>query len=249
MAAGLTDTGRVREHNEDNLLIDRDLGLFAVADGMGGQLAGEIASRMALETLKYYLERCVGENPDFCPDDTGLSPEADRLVAGIRLANREIFKAGESNPAWRNMGTTIVATLIAGNRLILAHVGDSRCYLLRNETMTQLTDDHSLVAEQQRLGLITPEEAATSRMKNVITRAVGAFSEVEVDLSEHRLRPGDRVLICSDGLTNMVADAEILAVATRAAAPEQACATLINGANQRGGRDNITVILIAVEED
>jgi protein phosphatase len=248
-AAARTDTGRVREHNEDNMLAEPGVGLFAVADGMGGQLAGEVASRIAVENLKGYFEHAPEEAHalELLADD--LSPEAKRLETGIRLVNRAIFEEGQKNPACRNMGTTIVAALVNGDKMVVAHVGDSRCYLIRGGTITQLTADHSLVAEQQRQGLISREEAAVSRMKNVITRALGAFQDVKVDLSEHLLISGDRIILCSDGLTNMVTDAEILSVTTKASSLDKACATLIEGANHRGGRDNITVVIVAVEQD
>lgn len=239
-AAGLTDVGKVRAHNEDHCAVLTEHGLFVVADGMGGQLAGEVASRMAVDILCEQL---------LCPNEDAPFPDtaANRMVAAIRLANRTIHTAGETNPDWKNMGTTVVAAEIADARLLVAHVGDSRCYLLRDRNILQLTEDHSLVAEQQRRGLISKEEAATSRMKNVITRAVGAFAEVNPDVHEVDLLAGDRVLLCSDGLSNMVADEELLAVAARHDDPGDACAQMVAMANQRGGRDNITVILVVME--
>ncbi len=246
-AAGLTDVGRVRAHNEDNLAVVTEHGLFVVADGMGGQLAGEVASRMAVDSLCEKL-LCPG-GAEIPPGliDPRLSPAASRLDATIRLTNRSIYTAGQTNPDWSNMGTTIVVAEVTGERLLVAHVGDSRCYLLRDHGITQLTEDHSLVSEQQRMGLISKEEAATSKMKNVITRAVGALPDVDVDLGEQELMAGDRILLCSDGLTNMVTDEELLAVVDSHDDPADACAKLVAMANQRGGRDNITVILVAAE--
>lgn len=246
-AAGLTDIGKVRAHNEDNFAVVTEYGLFVVADGMGGQLAGEVASRMAVDTLCEQL-LCPGA-AEISPGlgDPQLSPAANRLVASIKLANRSIHTAGQTTPAWSNMGTTVVVAQISDETLLVAHVGDSRCYLLRDHSLTQLTDDHSLVAEQQRQGLLSKEQAETSRMKNVITRAVGAFAEVDVDLRELLLVAGDLLLLCTDGLTNMVTDEELLAVAEGHDEPALACAELVAMANQRGGRDNITVILLAVE--
>lgn len=239
-AAGLTDVGKVRAHNEDHLALVDEMGLFMVADGMGGQLAGEVASHLAVETICQVL--AVAESP---PEEDEATT-ADRLVTAIRTANRAIFEAGQNNPDWCNMGTTVVVAKIDDDQLTVAHVGDSRIYLLRARTITQLTDDHSLVAEQQRLGLLTREEAATSRMKNVITRALGAHPQVVVDVARHGLLTGDRIVLCSDGLTNMVTDDEIQLVAANHEDPAEACARLVGMANQRGGKDNITVILVVV---
>ncbi len=244
-AEGRTDTGVVREHNEDALLTATELGLFAVADGMGGHLAGEIASRMAVDVLHDYLQRSAESGQGLIGNiDKNHSPAANRLASGIRLANRVIHEAGQSNGAWRRMGTTIVAALVDGSRLALAHVGDSRGYLIRGRSIIQLTDDHSLVAEQQRQGLIPQEAAATSRLKNIITRALGEAPEVEVDLSELDIMDGDRILLCSDGLTNMVSDEAILGVIAGENDPGKACRMLIDKANENGGRDNITLVLI-----
>jgi protein phosphatase len=244
-AAGLTDPGLVREHNEDSLFTGTELGLFAVADGMGGQLAGEVASRMAVDVLRDYLERAAdGREALIGAVDERHTVAANQLASGIRLANRVIFEAGQSSNAWRSMGSTIAAVLLDGSRLAIAHVGDSRVYLIRGHSIIQMTDDHSLVAEQHRQGLISKDEAQSSHMKNVITRALGQDLDVEVDLTEVELMGRDRILLCSDGLTNMVDDEEILNIITRENNPDTACSLLINRANENGGRDNITAVLV-----
>jgi len=244
---GGTHTGVVRPHNEDALFFDRELGLCIVADGMGGQLAGEIASRMAVELVAETVARFPDGEPAESGPDELLSPAIRRLFSGIRLANRQIFQAGQSKPEWRNMGTTIVAGLLNGPVLIVAHVGDSRCYLLRGGSICQLTDDHSLVAEQVRQGLLSQEEAEVSRHKNIITRALGAAPEVRIDICEVDVMDGDRFLLCSDGLTNMMADEEILAIIQQESDASRACNALIDRANALGGKDNITVLLLALD--
>lgn len=243
-AHGKTDVGMVREHNEDSFYNGAELGFFVVADGMGGQLAGEIASRMAVDVIRDHLERSGrGEDGMVGGIDRRYSVAANRLASAIRLANQVIHESGKSNPGWRSMGTTVVAALINGSRLAVAHVGDSRCYLVRGGALTQLTDDHSLVAEQERQGLISKEEAAHSQIKNIITRALGEGPEVEVDLNDFDLIDGDRILLCSDGLSNMVSEQELLAIVGKENDPVQACEILIGLANSHGGRDNITAIL------
>lgn len=244
LAHGKTDVGAVREHNEDAFHNGAERGFFIVADGMGGQLAGEIASRMAVDVVRDYLERSSqGEEGIIGGFDRQYSVAANRLASGIRLANQVIYEAGKSNPGWRSMGTTIVVALLDGSRLSVAHVGDSRCYLVRGGALTQLTDDHSLVAEQERQGLISKEEAAKSQIKNIITRALGEGPDVEVDLNDYDLIDGDRILLCSDGLSNMVTEQELLAIIDKEHDPALACDILIGLANSHGGRDNITAIL------
>jgi len=246
-AAGKTDTGKVREHNEDAFYCGEVSGLFAVADGMGGQLAGEIASAMAVDVLRDHLERGAAAGEALVGNvDQRHSPTANRLASGIRRANQVIHAAGKSKAAWRNMGSTLVAAQLHDQRLAIAHVGDSRIYLIRGGSIIQLTDDHSLVAEQQRQGLISQAEAERSPLKNIITRALGEGPQIEVDLSDLDLIDGDRILLCSDGLTNMVDDRAILAVVGAEDDPQRACDTLIATANAGGGRDNITVVLVYV---
>ncbi|MDT8422256.1 MAG: Stp1/IreP family PP2C-type Ser/Thr phosphatase [Desulfuromonadales bacterium] len=244
---GVTHVGMVRPHNEDALFFDQNRGLCVVADGMGGQLAGEVASRMAIDLVKETVAGGTDEGLVENSEDEFLPLSVRRLASGIRLANQQIYRAGNESPEWRNMGTTIVAGLLNEAVFHIAHVGDSRCYLLRGGTICQLTDDHSLVAEQLRQGLMSQEEAEQSRLKNIITRALGAEPEVRIDISEVDTMAGDRFLLCSDGLTNMLTDEEILAIVQQETDADRACETLVGRANERGGKDNITVVLLALD--
>jgi PPM family protein phosphatase len=226
--AGFTDPGRKRRRNEDSFVIEPPL--FAVADGMGGAQAGEVASRLAAAAFR-----------EFHGADE-LDPEA-RLAAIIQEANRRIFERASEDTQVSGMGTTITAALVAADGLVIGHVGDSRAYRLRGEKFEQLTDDHSLVADLVRSGRITPEEADAHPQRSVITRALGTDREVDVDTFSVEAENGDLFLLCSDGLTTMVDDAEIRDVVTRARDLEQAGKGLVKAANKAGGEDNITVVL------
>jgi len=245
--SGYSDKGMVREGNEDSFVVAPEIGFFAVADGMGGHNAGEVASRMAIEVLRDYLERTtIGD----CRPDNGKNPDcsdaANHLASGIRHANRVIYESTRNNPAWRDMGTTIVAAILNENRLSIAHVGDSRAYLLRGGGIIALTEDHSLVAEQVRSGHISIETAESSSQRNIITRALGSGAEPEVELCDLLLAPEDRVLLCSDGLTTMVSEAKIRSIVLGSSNPDEICRRLVEEANNNGGRDNVTVAVILV---
>ncbi len=241
---GKTDKGMVRPGNEDALLIDEGLNLLAVADGMGGHKGGEVASNMALDILKDYLLKVSGGSSAFMGNvDPTVSKQANLLASGIRLANQAIFEAAASNPSWQGMGTTIVAVLVKERRAGIAHAGDSRLYLLRAGQLRQITGDHSLVAEQVRQGIITAEEAQKSSRKNVITRALGQWQDLEIEMQDLDLMDGDKLLLCSDGLSGMVSDPEISALLAAYPVPERACGALIEVANSYGGKDNITTIV------
>jgi serine/threonine protein phosphatase PrpC len=245
--SGYSDKGMVRDGNEDSFVVAPEIGFFAVADGMGGHNAGEVASRMAIDALRAYLERTAidgslpgsGKNPD-CSDAANL------LACGIRHANRVIYESTLDNPAWRDMGTTIVAAILNEDRLSIAHVGDSRAYLLRGGGIIALTEDHSLVAEQVRSGHISHETADVSSQRNIITRALGSGAEPEVDLCDLLLAPEDRILLCSDGLTTMVTEAKIRSIVLGSRDPDAICRLLVEEANNNGGKDNITVAVILV---
>jgi serine/threonine protein phosphatase PrpC len=230
-SAALSDPGRVRPGNEDSCLVDEALGLFLVADGMGGCLAGEVASRMAVETV----HACLAENAA----DHGVQPvsNAARLAAAVARANHDIYAAARSRDDWQGMGTTIAAVLLKGARLTVAHAGDSRVYLARGRSVIRLTEDHSAVRGQ------TPEETYAFN-RHVITRALGPLPQIDAEISEADLMAGDRLLLCSDGLTGEVSDDEILSVLTAAANPLAACQRLVALANERGGDDNITTVAI-----
>jgi len=241
-AVGTTDSGRQRDHNEDTVLTDPDAGLFAVADGMGGHEAGEVASAMALSALQEALAP-RGRLPAAL-----LPPGLEALAEGVRVANRRVFEAGRHRPADARMGTTLAAVLIEDEQVVLASVGDSRIYRVRDGRLTQLSRDHSLVGELVARGEMTPEEARCSPHKHVITRALGMHPAVEVDAWSEALQPGDLFLLCTDGLTDEITDPEILeAILTRGENLEAACQALTDLANRRGGRDNITTLLIRYE--
>jgi PPM family protein phosphatase len=244
-----SDTGLVRQNNEDRFAVDLSLNLFILCDGMGGQAAGEVASKLGVETI---LDHCrkAAENPslEMCGErQSEFSEMTNRLASGIRRSNKAINDAAEQSPATSGMGSTVVAARVNGNVLSIAHVGDSRIYLFRGGKLRQLTQDHSLVMEQVRRGLISAEEASQSELSNVIMRALGAEPDVEVDLDELWLNEGDQVLLCSDGLTRMATDAQIAPVLTERYTAQQACERLVELANELGGEDNVTVILIRVE--
>ncbi len=248
-AYGLTDVGQVRRHNEDAILLEPALHLYAVADGMGGHKGGEFASRICLETMRDYLMMAAkGHAPLVGEADTAHSESANLLGSAVRFANRAVFEASFSKPEWRGMGTTIVALTVTENRVSIAHVGDSRAYLLRNGFFRQLTEDHSWIEEQVRASLMSRDEALQAKGRNMLTRAIGQEESVLVDLDELELQQGDHLLLCSDGLFGMVADEEIAALVSVAASPEAACKELVSCANGRGGRDNISVILLEVVE-
>jgi protein phosphatase len=243
-----TDIGRARKNNEDACGIDPQLNLYVLSDGMGGSACGEIASQLAVETV---LAHCRKGDKDTETTWLGqrrsdLSERSNRLASAVRLANRAIFRSAAQNPGQCGMGATIVAGWLDGARLSLAHVGDSRAYLFRNGSLEQLTADHSLVAEHVRRGVITAQEAEGSHLQNVLIRALGTSEHVQVDSHEHLLLEGDVVLLCSDGLTHMVKDADI-AAALESLTPAQAAAErLVELANKNGGRDNVTVIVVRI---
>ena len=238
--AGLTDRGRLRPHNEDSLLVEAEHGLFAVADGMGGHAAGEVASHLAIEAVRASLAE--GPQPD------GDMPA--RLRSAIEDANRRIAEQIEQQPECRGMGTTLVVAVSDGPRCWIAHIGDSRAYLIRGEQITQLTADHSFVNELVRLGMLSREQAARDPRRNVVTRALGSGAMVVPEIHEYRVEPGDTLLLCSDGLNTMLADERILAVMQESGASlEEACAGLVAAANAAGGEDNISVVAVRWQGD
>jgi protein phosphatase len=239
--AGLTDTGRVRAHNEDAIAWDAEQGWAVLADGMGGHLAGEVASRLAVEVISGQL-RAAQETTGV---DNGEAAAA--LQGAVALANHAIHEQATRLPRLQTMGTTVVAVRLQGHHLYCAHVGDSRLYRWRDGVLQQLTRDHSLVQELVEEGMLDAEQARTSAQKNVITRALGLEGGVEVALGEERLRDGDGYLLCSDGLSDRLRDEEIAALLTGEALPAVAQG-LIDAANEHGGEDNISVIVIRVWE-
>jgi serine/threonine protein phosphatase PrpC len=239
-ACGKTDQGLVRANNEDNFYLDEKLGLLVVADGMGGHASGETASNLAVNIIRDYFQ---GPPKLIKDNDPAYSATTNRLGSAIRLANQAVLEAAQSSPQLKGMGTTIVAVLLNGNRLSIAHIGDSRVYLIRAGNIEQLTDDHSVVNEQVKRDLITKEEAAKSEMKNILTKALGISMDTEADLDELTMFDGDILLLCSDGLNTMISDETILDIISFADNPVTVCDSLINAANENGGKDNITVVI------
>jgi PPM family protein phosphatase len=248
-ASGGTDPGKKRSNNEDSYLLDDELRLYAVADGIGGSEGGEVASRIAVETLHRALPDLLGVRDRTPPTGIGKNadPRAFALQQGVVLANRGIREAREKTAGLSGMGTTLTAVLLGKGRATVAHVGDSRAYLFRSGKLTQLTNDHALVAEQVRAGLITPEQARMSPYRHVITRALGIEDEVRADVAQHAVQKDDRFLLCTDGLTEMVDDAGIGGILATVA-PSEAVSRLIAAANDRGGVDNITAVVVWVTE-
>jgi serine/threonine protein phosphatase PrpC len=240
---GRTNKGLVRPNNEDNFTIDIKEGLLVVADGMGGHASGEIASKIAVDVIRDYIDGIhEGRSAQIGHYQEEFSEVTNRIGSAVRLANQAIYEAAQSNSGWQGMGTTIAAVMINGSSLSIAHVGDSRVYLVRAGNIELLTDDHSVVYEQVKRDLLTKEEAKKSEMKNLLTRALGSSPEVEVDYDELTLADGDVLVLCTDGLNSMVSDDDILSVVLLTNDPDQACEKLIDMANKAGGKDNITVI-------
>lgn len=246
-SAGHSDVGRVREQNEDSYLIVVENGLYVVADGMGGHLGGQMASSLAVKTVGDTVATHDQEIIEGASAEPLESSTVPRLLAqAIRQACAAIFEAAQDDPELSGMGTTCTVLVVRSDRAFIAHVGDSRCYLQRGDKIIQITDDHSLVNEQIKAGLITREQARASRLKNIITRSVGFEKDVAVDTFALPMIVGDRMLMCSDGLANFVDDTEIgLALATLAL--EEVPVKMVDLANERGGDDNITVVCVAAE--
>jgi len=248
---GLTDVGRMRANNEDSFRIVESLHLFVISDGMGGEAHGEVASSMAVETIVSICNEAKDDLDTTFSESTNTqwAEKTKRLQSAVQLANRRIYESAQENLEQRGMGATLTATWFDNGRLSVAHVGDSRAYLLRGGNLQQLTNDHSLVAEQVRRGIITPQEAESSDMQSVLLRALGAHPEVEVDIDEVGIYPRDVLLLCYDGLTRMVTEPEIAGSLQADTDPSYAARKLIELANERGGIDNITVIVARFQEE
>lgn len=242
-ASAISDKGPVREKNEDFFCVDKAMGLLAVADGIGGHAAGEVASRMAIEVIRDFIANNAPSGRMQMDDYDDAFAESSNLAAeSVRLANHMIFDAASRTPSRRGMGTTLTASLVRGKRMSVVHVGDSRAYLVRAGCIEQITDDHSLVADQVRTGILTAEQAGKSDIKNVLTRCLGTAPDVKVDIGEVPLSDGDTIVLCTDGITSVVDEGEILAEVSRTKAPLKLCRALIRLANEKGSRDNMTVV-------
>lgn len=242
----LTDVGQRRDHNEDAVASDVETGLVVLADGMGGYKAGEVASEIAVLTLVAEMREGLLDLPVAQVDEaTGLLGESLALREAVAKANSAIYTVSQNQPQCAGMGTTLVAAVFTDNHACVGHIGDSRMYRMRGEDFRQITEDHSLLNEQLKSGLITPEQAKQSNNKNLVTRALGIDPQVELELHEHDVQPGDIYLLCSDGLSDLVEDEEIqLTLSALSANLELAAHQLVQMANDNGGKDNISVILV-----
>ena len=239
----LTDAGLTRENNEDAYSFDEAEGVAVLADGMGGYNAGEVASSMASTIIKTEMSRWLVEAG-------GVATAQDirrALEICVNNANTAVYRAAHDNAHYSGMGTTLVTGVFRGSELILGHIGDSRCYRWRQGELAQITRDHSLLQEQIDAGLLTPEQAALSTNKNLVTRALGVDDAVLLEVHEHAVEAGDIYLMCSDGLSDMVRDSDIAKIFQLPLSPEQRARILVDTANAHGGRDNITVLLVQVE--
>jgi protein phosphatase len=251
-AFGRTDVGRRRKVNEDSFLVAPESHLYAVCDGMGGHNAGEVASRMAVEALAAFVERSGVEKEITWPWglDANLSFEANRLKTAIRLANSQVFQSADSDEELTGMGTTVVAALVSGNTMTLGSAGDSRCYLVRDQHLQQLTQDDSWVSAALGEGILNSDDVERHPLRNVITKAVGARDSIDLEVIEQTLQAGDVALLCSDGLHGMVNDDEIARILVSGSGPlEEVTASLVDAANEAGGRDNVSAVLLRYSDD
>lgn len=249
ISCGMTDVGIKRTNNEDNYLINDELNLFVVCDGMGGHAGGEFASAIAVNTVEEVLT-----SMELRPEDMGIDPTdgtvevvREKLRYAIRLAGKRIYEKAKDEPEYKGMGTTCLALLVDSGNAYVAHVGDSRGYVVREGRIEQLTEDHSWVNEKIKEGLITPEQARNHKLKNIITRSLGYLEDVEIDIQVRAVRRGDRFVLCSDGLSNLVDTGEI-GESVLDHGPQDAARRLIELACERGGDDNVTVVVARVDE-
>jgi serine/threonine protein phosphatase PrpC len=250
-AVGLTDVGRRRKLNEDSILVDTETSLYSVCDGMGGHNAGEVASKMAIESIASFIQKSHSEKEITWPFglDVNLSFDGNRIKTAIKLANKKVYKAADNREEYTGMGTTVVAALVTANVMTVGWAGDSRAYVFRNGVLTQLTRDDSWVSAAWAEGILSSAEIEKHPLRNVITKAVGAKETIETDVVEHRFQPGDIGMLCSDGLHSMINDEQILAAVTPLPASlEEMASRLIAAANDAGGKDNVSVLLLRYSE-
>jgi len=246
-----SDVGRKRKGNEDSLFLNPEHKLYVVADGMGGHAAGEVASRVAVDAINEFVTLTGGNEEITWPFglDDSISYEGNRLKTAIRQANRSVLEATRKSAEYEGMATTVAAVLVDGDVANLAHVGDSRIYLWSGGQISLLTSDHSWVNEQIRSGVISPEQARSHPLRNVVTRALGGRADLVVDVQSRRMAKDEILLLCSDGLTTMIGDEDIARIFDEARGDIARAATaLVTEANERGGEDNITVVLVKFEE-
>ena len=249
-AVAVSDAGSVRQFNEDRIVLAPEIGVVALADGMGGHRAGDVASKIATETISEFFRTTANEDVTWpFHFDTNLSEEENRLLTGIRVANRQIFERSTRSRECHGMGTTVVGAMFSPKkqRMYIGHVGDSRCYRVRDGKISLLTRDHSLINDYLLAMPDLTDEQKSELPKNVITRALGMQDHVVVDLQHDDPRQGDIYVLCSDGLSGMVSDEDIREIVTATGDIREACHRLIQRANERGGEDNITAVLIRIE--
>lgn len=243
----LSDVGKKRSANEDSHFADQELKLFVVADGMGGHAAGEVASKIAVDAIADFIQFTNHDKDITWPYefDESLSMNGNRLKTAIQTAHAKVLETTGNKKELQGMATTVVAILVEEGKTQVAHVGDSRAYLIREGKLIQITSDHSWVNEQLRSGAITSSQARNHPYRNIVTRALGGPNPVDVDVSQEEMLDGDIILLCSDGLNTMITDEDILTIVSENAEDiEKACQALIDRANQNGGEDNITAILV-----
>ena len=241
--------GMLREHNEDSVASDLSIGLVVLADGMGGYKAGEVASEIAVLMIAAEMNEAMLHQSFLFKAKPDLLLESNMLINAVEKTNKAIYEIAQHQSECSGMGTTLVAGVFTNNNLVLGHIGDSRMYRLRGEAFVQLTEDHSLVQEQVNAGLITLEQAKVARNKNLVTRALGIDSAVELELSEHAVEIGDKYLLCSDGLSDLLSDAEIAQILLdEKDDTESAVDKLVDKANEYGGLDNISVVITTIQK-
>jgi PPM family protein phosphatase len=243
----VTDVGRKRKGNEDSMFLNPDQRLFVVADGMGGHAAGEVASKVAVDSINEFVCLTGGDEEITWPFglDENISYDGNRLKTAIRHANRKVLEATKERTEYEGMATTVAAVLVDGDMANIGHVGDSRIYLFSGDALSLLTSDHSWVNEQIQSGVISADQARSHPLRNVVTRALGGKTDLAVDMQVRKMKPGEVLLLCSDGLTTMVPDEEIEQVLKDNALDLEAAAeSLVAAANEHGGEDNITVVLL-----
>jgi PPM family protein phosphatase len=249
-ACGLSDVGLTRIHNEDYFEIDPLHRLYVVADGMGGHSHGEVAAQIAVHAIREFIDKTAEKDTTWpFGMDNRFERHTNLLRMAVRIAHDHVLRAISKDGSLYGMGTTVVGFLLAGGTAAVAHVGDSRAYRLRNNRLDQLTQDHTWVNEQVVAGFLSKEQARSHPLKNVVTRALGGESEVVVDVRELEVKPGDLYLLCSDGLTGMLSDADIRERLSSGRDLHEICRSLVNDSNARGGIDNVTVVLLKIEEE
>jgi protein phosphatase len=252
-ASGLSDVGLQREGNEDAFAVQSSLGLYIVADGMGGHLAGEVASRVAVEIItkgfERWMETDTPEDELFGYPDASLSKVGNYLLSSIRLANRVIYEMATEYEQYNGMGTTIVALLVKPGLIVAANVGDSRMYMVRDGRIERMSKDHTIVSEHIEMGVMTEEEAVRSPLRHILTRNLGSAEHVDAEVFEIVPSGRDRFILCTDGLTDLANDKEILKVAQKEHDPELLCRSLVDLALERGGHDNTTVVSVFLEDE